>query len=43
MGEMALRLGKVDRARGLFTQAAAAGRNAAERQYLERRARDCSS
>jgi RNA polymerase sigma-70 factor (ECF subfamily) len=42
MGEMALRLGRLDAARGLFTQAAAAGRNAAERQYLERRARDCS-
>jgi RNA polymerase sigma-70 factor (ECF subfamily) len=43
MGEMALRLGKVDAARGLFTQAAAAGRNAAERQYLQRRARDCTA
>jgi RNA polymerase sigma-70 factor (ECF subfamily) len=43
MGEMQLRLGRVDAARRLFRQAAALGRNAAERRYLERRARDCDA
>jgi len=41
IAEMELRLGRLDAARTLFTQAAALGRNPAERHYLERRAREC--